>query len=65
MTVNVIKIQDTSKGTKSVDEDLEAVAKHPELHQGSAAGFRILYRDIEVTRVAYLVGWESARDRQK
>ncbi len=42
MTLNVIKIQDTGKGAKSVAEDLEAVLRKIKYwHQGSIAGCRI------------------------
>ena len=42
MTVKVIKIQDTAKGSKSVAEDLAAVLRKIEdWHQGSIAGYKI------------------------
>lgn len=48
MTVNSVKIQDTGKDAKSVAEDLEAVLRKIEAwHQGSIAGFKIMYRDSE------------------
>lgn len=46
MNLNVVKIQDTGKGLKSVADDLEAVlGKIEGWHQGSIAGFVISYRD--------------------
>ena len=47
MTVKDSRIVDTGKGAKSVTDDLEAVLRKIEArHQGSVAGFRIMYRDI-------------------
>ena len=48
MVLDVVKIQDTGKGEKSVAEDLEAVLKKIEnWHQGSIAGYRIGFQDTE------------------
>ena len=48
MTVNLIKIQDTGEGTKSVADDLGAVLDKIEAwRQGSVASFCTMYRDSE------------------
>jgi hypothetical protein len=44
MVLDVVRIQDTGKGAKSVADDLEAVLRKIEnWHQGSIAGYRIMY----------------------
>jgi hypothetical protein len=46
MTVKEIKIVDTGKGAKAVDDDLEGVLRKIEnWHQGSIAGYRISFTD--------------------
>ena len=51
MTLNVIKIQDTGKGAKSVAEDLEAVLRKIEYwHQGSVATGRRYLKEPLSTR---------------
>jgi len=48
MNLNVVKIIDTGKGTKSVADDLEAVLRKIEdWHQGSIAGYRISFSDAQ------------------
>jgi hypothetical protein len=48
MTVKAIKIEDTGKGVKAVEDDLEAVLKKVEAwHQGSIAEYSISYRDTD------------------
>jgi hypothetical protein len=48
MILNLVKIQDTGKGAKSVTNDIENVLREIEVwHQGSIAGYRIMYRDTE------------------
>jgi hypothetical protein len=43
MALDVVKIEDTGKGEKSVADDLEAVLRKIEdWHQGSIAGYRII-----------------------
>jgi hypothetical protein len=47
---NVISIIDLNLGRRSVTNDIEAVLRRIEhWHQGSIAGFRIMYRDSEAT----------------
>lgn len=44
MVLDIVKIQDTSKGEKSVADDLEAVLRKIEdWHQRSIAGYRISF----------------------
>jgi len=46
ITPNTILITDTGKGSRSVTNDIEAVLRKIEYwHQGSIAGFKIVYRD--------------------
>ena len=46
ITPNTISITDTNLGRRSVTEDIEAVLRKIEYgHQGSIAGFKIMYRD--------------------
>lgn len=46
MVLNLVKIRDTGKGAKSVPDDLEGVLRKIEAwHQGSIAGYRVMYRD--------------------
>jgi hypothetical protein len=48
MALDVVKIQDTGKGEKSVANDLEAVLRKIEnSHQGSIAGYRISFSDAQ------------------
>jgi hypothetical protein len=48
MTLDIIKIQDTGKGRKSVADDLKTVLRKIEgWHQGLIAGYRISYRDTQ------------------
>jgi hypothetical protein len=58
MTPRTVKIQDTGKGKKSVDEDLEAVLRKIEYwHQASIARYRISYRSTQGTE--HLVEWDG------
>jgi len=62
MTLDVVKIQDTGKGAKSVAEDLEAVLPKIEYwHQGSIAGYRIGFQDLK--GAWHQVEWESSQVR--
>jgi hypothetical protein len=46
ITPTTISITDTGKGRRSVTNDIEAVLRKIEYwHQGSIAGFKIIYRD--------------------
>jgi predicted ATP-binding protein involved in virulence len=46
ITPTTISITDTGKGKTSVTNDIEAVLRKIEYwHQGSIAGFKIMYRD--------------------
>jgi len=46
ITPTTIAITDTGKGLRSVTNDIEAVLRKIEYwHQGSIAGFKIMYRD--------------------
>jgi hypothetical protein len=46
MVLNRIKIVDLNRGTASVTNDIENVLRKIEAwHQGSIAGYRIMYRD--------------------
>jgi len=55
MTLNVIKIQDTGKGAKSVAEDLEAVLRKIEYwHQGSVARTKVFKRAVVYARTTSL-----------
>jgi|SRR5208282_4550803 len=46
ITPNTISIVDTGKGRRSATTDIEAVLRKIEYwHQGSIAGFKIMYRD--------------------
>jgi hypothetical protein len=46
ITSSTIAIVDTGKGPRSVTNDIEAVLRKIEYwHQGSIAGFKIMYRD--------------------
>jgi hypothetical protein len=46
ITPSTISITDTGKGRASVTNDIEAVLRKIEYwHQGSIAGFKIMYRD--------------------
>jgi hypothetical protein len=45
IVLDVVKIQDTGRSEKSVTDDLKAVLRKIEdWHQGSIAGYRIIYR---------------------
>jgi hypothetical protein len=48
ITVKEIKIQDTGKGRKSVEDNLETVLRKIDgFHQGSISSFLISYRDTK------------------
>lgn len=48
MTVNLIKIIDLNLGNKPVTNDIENVLRKIEAwHQGSIAGYRIMYQDSD------------------
>jgi hypothetical protein len=48
ITLDLIKIVDLNLGNKSVTNDIENVLRKIEAwHQGSIAGFKIMYRDSE------------------
>jgi hypothetical protein len=48
MTLDLIKIVDLNLGNKSVTNDIENVLRKIEgWHQGSIAGFKIMYRDSD------------------
>jgi hypothetical protein len=48
MVFDVVKIQDTGKGEKSVADDLEAVLmKIENRHQGSIGGYRISFGEAQ------------------
>ena len=48
MMLNRIKIVDLNQGTASVTNDIENVLRKIETwHQGSIAGYRIMYRDTD------------------
>ena len=48
ITVDLIKIVDLNLGNKSVTNDIENVLRKIEAwHQGSIAGFRIMYKDSD------------------
>jgi hypothetical protein len=48
MVLNRIKIVDLTRGTASVTNDIENVLRKIEAwHQGSIAGYRIMYRDAD------------------
>jgi hypothetical protein len=53
MTLNRIKIVDLNTGKASVTNDIENVLRKIEAwHQGSAAGYQIMYRDAARTIAA-------------
>jgi hypothetical protein len=57
-----VKIQGTSKGKKSVADDLEAVLRKIEYwHQGSIARFRITYQSTQETQ--HTVEWDGKTAR--
>jgi hypothetical protein len=48
MVLNRIKIVDLNRGTTSVTSDIENVLRKIEAwHQGSIAGYRIMYKDAD------------------
>ena len=62
MVLNRIKIVDLNRGTASVTNDIENVLRKIEAwHQGSIAGYRIMYMDAD----AYWDGceWNGQRAR--
>ena len=62
MVLDVVKIQDTGQGEKSVDDDLEAVLKKIEnWHQGSIAGCRVGFGDAQGARRR--IEWDGEEPR--
>jgi hypothetical protein len=62
ITPKTIEIQDTGKGKKSVDDDLEAVLRKIEYwHQGSIVRYRISYRTTQ--GIEHLVEWDGQTAR--
>ncbi|MGA8659492.1 MAG: hypothetical protein WB586_25500 [Chthoniobacterales bacterium] len=62
MVLDVLKIQDTGKGEKSVADDLAAVLRKIEdWHQGSIAGYWISFREAQ--DALYQVNWEGKEAR--
>ena len=60
MTVKEIRIQDAGKGEKSVTDDPEAVLRKIEnWHQGSIAGYRIMYLASDGTWTG--VEWDGSQ----
>jgi hypothetical protein len=66
MVLNVVKIQDTENGKKSVADDLEAVLRKIEnWHQGSIAGYGIIYLAVwTILRVTYFQLPTRARSKR-
>jgi hypothetical protein len=60
MNLDVVKIQDTGHGEKSVTDDPEAVLRTIEnWHQGSIAGYRIMYLASDGTWTG--VEWDGSQ----